>query len=256
MKNKGNKSARSYIAVVIILICALVFIFYLLESEKDKFKAKPMTEKVTKVTKTVQTQEGETTTTTILVDNNEGVTTPINVEPVSNFQSNLREIIGDLGFFGNYNVTTFYHGVEFTFKCTSYSEELGECSAGSALMKINDALYPLYTYNEEIDNYLLRGEDYYILLNDDFVLLYAGSTSASSGEARIFDNRGVQIGTLKNTLTSYKINDRIYNKLYPNIEDGIIYYYSCDNNTVVIKSSVLGNYDAQEILETIEGSCY
>ena len=72
MNDKGNKSARSYIAVVIILICALIFIFYLLESEKDKFKAKPMTEKVTKAVNTVQTQEGETTTTTILVDNNDG----------------------------------------------------------------------------------------------------------------------------------------------------------------------------------------
>ena len=32
MNDKGNKSDRSYIDVVIILICVIIFIFYLLKS--------------------------------------------------------------------------------------------------------------------------------------------------------------------------------------------------------------------------------
>lgn len=255
MNEKGKGNIGSYIAVVVILVCALIFIFYLLETEKTRLNAKPMTEEVTKTKETTTLSAGETTTTTIVVNNNEGVSTPINVEPVSNFDANLSDIIGDLGFFGNYNVTTFFHGVEFTFKCNNYDEPSGICSGGSALMKVNDALYPLYTYTDASSNFLLRGEDYYILLNDDMVLLYTSNIN-STGNARIFDLRGTQVGALNNTLTSYKLGESVMKKLYPNIEDNKIYYYSCNNNQVVVNSVELGNYEAVELLETIEGSCY
>lgn len=255
MNNKGKGNVRTYIAVVVILVCALIFIFYLLETEKARLNAKPMTNEVTKSTSTTALPVGETTTTTIAINNNIGVTKPINVEPVSNFQASLSEIIGDLGFFGDYNVTTFFHGVEFTFKCNNYDEASGLCNGGSALMKINDALYPLYTYNEEAGNFLLRGDDYYILLNDDLVMLYTSNVSLP-GDARIFDLRGTQMGTLRNTLTSYKVGSNLMKRLYPEMEDNRMYYYACINNQVVINSFELGNYDDLELLETIDGSCY
>lgn len=255
MNEKGKGNARSYIAVVVILVCALIFIFYLLETEKKRLNAKPMTEETVKMTSEVLLPEGETTTTTIAINNNEGVSTPINVEPVSNFEANLSDIIGDLGFFADYNVTTFFHGVEFTFKCNAYDEEAGICNGGSALMKVNDALFPLYTYNDDEGNFLLRGEDYYILLNDNMVMLYTSNVS-KTGNARIFDLRGTQIGTINDTLTSYKFGDKYLKNLYPNIEDNNIYYYSCRNNQVVINSVELGNYENVEVLETVEGSCY
>lgn len=255
MNKKGKSSIRSYIAVVVILVCALIFIFYLLETEKNRLNAKPMTEENVKSTGVLEIPEGETTSTTIAIDHNEGVSKPINVEPVSNFDASLKDIIGDLGFFGDYNVTTFYHGVEFTFKCNNYNEESGICSGGSGLMKVNDALYPLYTYENENYNYLLRGDDFYIRLDDSMVLLYT-SNITSVGDARIFDLRGTQLGTLNNTLTSYKLGTSVLNKLYPNVEDNKIYYYACVNNQVVVNYVELGNYDAINQLEVIEGSCY
>lgn len=256
MKEKGKSNLRTYIAVVVILVSALIFIFYLLETEKARLEAKPMTEAPTKSTIKTTTSEGETTsTTTIAVYNNEGVTTPINVEPVSNFEASLSDIISNLSFFADYNVTTFYHGVEFTFKCTDYDTSTGICTGGSGLMKVNDALYPLYTYNESSGNFLLRGDDYYILLNDDMVILYT-SNVGMTGTSRIFDLRGIQVGTINNTLTSYKYKDKTFKRLYPNIEDGRIYYYSCVNNQVVINSAPLGEYDNVEFYESVEGSCF
>lgn len=257
MNNKGKGNVRSYIAVVIILVSALIFMFYLLNSEKERLNAKPMTEGTTKTNEVINNEnEDITTTTTIAIDNNEGVITPINIEPVSNFSSSLDEIIGDLGFFGDYNVTTFYHGVELTFKCTNYTEESGVCSAGSALMKVNDALYPLYTYDNSLDNYLLRGEDYYIVLNDDMVMLYTTHSGVSAGSARIFDLRGIQVGTLNSTLLGYKLGDNYHSRLYPNFEDGRIYYYSCDNNLVSVKYAEINNYANTQVLESVEGTCY
>lgn len=249
MNNKGYGSHKSYIAVIVILICALIFIFYLLNTEKKRVMSKPITEGVKETQKIDNSYEEETTTTTVAVDHNEGVTGPINVEPVSNFKSGLDEIIGDLSFFEDYNVTTYYHGVEFTFRCSDFDPSSYKCVGGSALMRVNNALYPLYTYTRDEDNYLLRGKDYYIELNDDMVILYTNK------ESRIFDLAGNQVGTIRNTLTSYNYNGKVFNKMYPNYEDGKIYYYACENNQVVISSADVNNYDNVETLETVEASC-
>lgn len=64
MNEKGKGNIGSYIAVVVILVCALIFIFYLLETEKTRLNAKPMTEEVTKTKETTTLSAGETTTTT------------------------------------------------------------------------------------------------------------------------------------------------------------------------------------------------
>lgn len=249
MNNKGYGSARSYIAVIVILICALIFIFYLLNTEKKRVMSKPMTEGERKTLKTEEINNGETTTTTVAIDHNEGVTGPVNIEPVSNFATNLEEIISNLTFFENYNVTTYYHGVEFTFRCNNFDGTSDKCTGGSALMRVNNNLYPLYTYNNVEDNYLLRGEDYYIELNDSMVILYTNK------ESRIFDLFGNQVGTLKNTITSYNYNGKIFNKIYPNYEDDKIYYYTCVNGQAVINSADVNNYENVEILETVEASC-
>lgn len=253
--NKKGASIKSYIILILILLIALIFIFYLLVSEKSSRKAKPMTENKQSETTTIN-KDDQTTTTTLVIDNNTENTTPINVEEVSNFGAPLSEIIKSLDLYGDYNITTYYHGVEFDFKCTKYDEEQYTCTQGSALMKINDALYPLFTYSNESDNFLLRASDFYILLNDELVLFVTNSLETKDGIIRIFDRNGVSKGTLKNTLISYVYEDYFLDNLYPNIQDNKIYYYACENNNVLIKYADLGNYSNTHILQRVEGTCY
>ncbi|MCH5167103.1 MAG: hypothetical protein J1F35_04335 [Erysipelotrichales bacterium] len=254
--NKKGSSIKSYIFLIVVLILALFFIFYLLNSEKEDRKPKPMTNKVEATTKESKSEENGTTTTTVVVDNNEDSTIPINIESVSNFKASLDDITYGLVFINNYSITTYFHGVEFTFKCTNFDEGQKKCLDGSALMKVDNALYPLYTYSNDTENYLLRGYDYYIILNDDMVILYTSNSGVSAGDARIFDRNGNSIGKLTNTLSSYVYEGVLYKKIYPNIEENTIYYYSCENNQVVIKSAELGSNANEQILETVEGSCY
>ena len=252
--NKKGSSIKSYIFIIVVLLLALVFIFYLLNSEKEDRKPKPMTNKTEIPTKESNTEDN--TTTTVVVDNNEESSIPINIESVSNFKASLADITDGLAFINNYSVTTYFHGVEFTFKCTNFDEGQKKCLDGSGLMKVNNALYPLYTYSNDTENYLLRGEDYYIILNDDTVILYTSNSGVNAGDARIFDRNGNSIGKLNNTLTPYVFEGVLYKKTYPNIQDNTIYYYSCENNQVVIKSRELGNNANEQIIQSVEGSCY
>ena len=254
MNNKGV-NIKSCIILAVILLIALFFVFYLLNTEKNNMKARPIREETTSTT-IKKLNNDETTSTTIAIDNNVEISTPVNVEDVSNFASSLSDIIKDLSFFDNYSITTFYHGVEFNFNCTNYDIDKGECLEGSGLMKVDNALYPLYTYTNSNDNYLLRSDDYYILLNDDFVLLLTSNSKTSKGSARIFDRNGVSIGNLSDTLTSYIYQGELYSRLYPNIQDNKLYYYACSNNQVFIKYIDLGNYGNDQILERVEGTCY
>ena len=246
MNKKGN-NIKSYIALVVILLAALVFIFYLLDSEKNNRKAKPISDNNTTVSTTTNKESDETTTTTIAVDNNTEVSTPAGP---------LSDVIENLSFIGNYSITTYYHGVEFDFNCTNYDINSDSCLEGSALMKVNDLLYPLYTYDNESDNYLLRGDDYYISLDDNIVLLYTSNSGVSVGSARVFDRSGMSLGTLTNTLTSYVYNNNLHTKMYPNFEDNRIYYYACENNRVAVKYAEVNDYNNSHVLEYVEGSCY
>lgn len=255
MNKKGN-NIKSYVILVIILLAALIFIFYLLDSEKKNRQAKPITEETNSASLDKNSDKDKTTSTTILVDNNKETNVTVNVEKVSNFAASLSDIIGNTIFSNDYDITTYFHGVEFDFKCTNFDEEANTCTSGSALMKVEDVLYPLYTYSNDQNNYLRRSDDYYIILNDELVILYTSYSGVSTGNARIFDRSGKQITTLQNTLTSYLYKDKLYTKIYPNIKENTFYYYSCSNNHVLIKYTELSDLAKQAILESVEGSCY
>lgn len=254
MNKKGN-NIKSYIILVIILLVALAFIFYLLDSEKKNRQATPIT-KGTNNANLDKSSKEKTTSTTIMIDNNREPNVSVSVEKVSNFAASLSDIIGNTIFSNDYDITTYFHGVEFDFKCTNFDNDANACTSGSALMKADDALYPLYTYSNDKDNYLKRSDDYYIILNDDVVILYTSYPGVSSGNARIFNRSGMQIATLEDTLSSYVFNSKLYTKIYPNIEENTLYYYSCSNNKVLIKYAKLDDLSKQEILESVEGSCY
>ncbi len=242
MNDAGNRSLKSYIVVVVILILAIVFILWMLNLVKRDMQAKPMRDNA-------NTTEEVTTTNR---DENEVSST----EPVSNFFASLMDIIDGLNFFENYDVTTYYHGVKFNFKCGAYDIETSTCLEGSGLMAIDDALYPLFTYTNQSDNFLLRGNDFYIILVDDFVYLLDNNAAVSPGSIRVFNRMGQSVATIDNAISAYKNNGVILEKLYPSIESNQLYYYACVNNSVVINSVDIGDFKRIQRIESVEGICY
>lgn len=254
MNKEGKSNKNNYIAILIILICALIFVFYLLNMAKPEKKAKPMT---TKSTTTGVIWDGEEVTTQVVIDNNNiDSTMPAVIEEVSSFNASLYEIISNLSFYGNYDLTTYYHGVEFNFKCTNYDTDADRCHEGSAVMKENNVLYPLFTYSNENDNYLNKGEDFYIFFGDDLVVLVDNYVGVYSGKARFFDRKGKIHGLINNVITGYKHGDDLYRRIYPNIEDNRFYYYSCNKGTVDISSVGLNDFKDIVIEEAVEGTCF
>ncbi len=258
MNNRGNKIGN-YIAVAIILVCALVFIIYFLNTNNNNKKGQPLTSTTTmEVVSSDVDDDVETTTTQVIIDNNNNNTENNNtivLDEVSNFDSSLYTIVSSLPLYGDYDVTTYYHGVEFDFKCTNYDVVSNKCLEGSALMKENNVLYPLYTYTNENDNYFTRGDDFYIHFSDDLVVLVNNYVGVYSGEARLFDRKGNTLGSLTNVITGYELNGNVYKKIYPNIEEGRIYYYTCNNGSVNISSSPLDNLSSVQIEEAVSGTC-
>lgn len=211
---------------------------------------------MTTITTTTSYSENDSQVTTqVVIDNNEENKKPVKLEEVSNFSASLNQIIDTLSFLGNYDLTTYYHGVEFNFKCTNYDTNNDNCIEGSALMKENNSLYPLFTYSNDNDNYFKNGKDFYIYFSDDLVVLVNNYVGVYSGNARFFDRKGNALGSVANVITGYKYGDTLYQGIYPNIEDGRFYYYSCNKGVVNISSVGIGNYKDVIFEEGVEGTC-
>lgn len=254
MNKEGKSNKKNYIAVFIVLVAALIFVFYLLNLAKPEKKAKPMT---TQSTTSGVVSENDVTSQ-VVVDNNSNNTeikTPVVIEEISSFSASLYDIISNLSFYSNYDLTTYYHGVEFNFKCTNYDANTDKCHEGSALMKENNVLYPLFTYSNDNDNYFNNGKDFYIYFGDDLVVLVNNYVGVYVGNARFFDRNGSSLGSVSNVITGYKYGDNLFRGLYPNIEDNRFYYYSCNNGSVNISSVGIGNYKDLVIEEAIDGTC-
>lgn len=251
MNNKGVSNKKNYIAVLIVLIAGLIFVFYLMSTTKPEKKAKPMTTKST----TVEAFEGEIITTQIVIDNNEENKSSVIVEDVSNFNASLYDIISNLSFHGNYDLTTYYHGVEFNFKCTNFDTNTNNCIEGSAVMKENNVLYPLFTYSNENENYFKKGKDFYIYFNEDLVVLVNNYVGVYSGNARFFNRKGSSLGTINKVITGYKYKDNLFQGIYPNIENNRFYYYSCEDGSVNISSVSLDNFKNIVVEEIVDGTC-
>lgn len=252
MNKEGKSNKKNYVAVFAVLVLSLIFVTCMLNMFKPEKKAKPMT---TEATTTIAIDEENSTTTQVIIDNNEENKPPVNVESVSNFDSSLYEIISSLSFYGNYDLTTYYHGVEFNFKCTNYNTDTDECLEGSALMKESNVLYPLFTYSNENDNYFNNSKDFYISFSDNMVVLVNNYVGVYAGTARFFDRKGNNLGTVNNVITGYKYGDNLFRGIYPNIEDNRFYYYYCNNGVVNISSVGLGNYKDIIVEEAVDGTC-
>lgn len=251
MNNKGN--IKSYIAVSFILLMSLVLVFYMLNSAKKEQKAKPITSSNIISNKKDKTDDVKIETS----DKGENtVNDDIKLE-VYNFETTLGTISDRLNIFGDYKEMTIYNGVKFNFNCVVYDEESFTCIEGSALMNVDDALIPLFTYSNPTDNYFLRSDNYYIILNDDFIILSYSVIGVSSGELRIYDRKGNLLKQVNNVVLGFKKNGEIKNNIYPSINNNALYFNTCENNNVVNNSIDFNNINNVLRNKVINGvSCY
>lgn len=252
MNKKGAKN--SYIIMIIIFIVILVLLFVLLELSKNSLSDDEPTIDPTDPISTSSTSTTSTTssiTTTQNQQNNQGNSEVVQVE---NFSASLEQIANGLLFMGNYSVETNYSGVNFLFKCDEYDEESVECISGSATMSVNDITIPLYSYNSEGTNYLENVNDYYIILNDNYVVTTYNIAGSQVGEAKIYDRSGKLLETVDNVITGYMMNGKLYERLFPNITDNLYYFYSCSNNRVTISSINLDDNYRRNVEESVDGA--
>ena len=185
--------------------------------------------------------------------NNNKVTNTKNVDntTVKNFNASLADILYGKALSGNYNIETIYMGAKFNFNCTDYREN--KCNSGSALLTIGNTLLPLYTYDNEDDNYYNYASDYYIIVNDNNIILTENHVGNRAGTIKIYDKNGNKLSEIKKVITGYKSNDELINQLYPNIKNDKLYYYICDNNQVYSNSVSINNTSVVETNKKVNG---
>lgn len=268
MNDKGKSSFRSYIALIILMFGALVFIFYLLITAANERKSKPLqkvttTTITTRATTTSEVDKPNTTTTRItttkkLTIEEEVESIPDKDEPVivTNFSASLNAITEGYAFDRDYSVELRYSGAKFNFNCTNFDKITSKCVSGSGLMDAGTALIPLYTYDNEEYNYLTRLKDYHITINDEYIILSYAYSFKESGKVKIYDRNGKFIIELDNLILSYKLNEKENIGLYPSITNNTIYYYTCTNNNVSVIGYDLTNSQSIGVVEVIPGVCY
>lgn len=232
---KSNKSStKTYIILFIILLVAMIGIIFMLNMAKNTKKVTPL--------------KNDNTTTT-----EEKKDAPI---AVTNFVAPLADIIGDNRFLNNYKEEILHSGVVFNFNCTSYDEEKNECIEGSGLMNIGTVLIPLFTYKNEQENYLKRADDYYIIVNDDYIILGSNEAGVKKGIAKVYSRDGKFKYNIENFITGYKEEKKLYKGLYPKIDDNKITYYACESGRVKVLSLDFGKPEEINYIEDIEkASC-
>lgn len=227
--NGVKKVSVSIIAAIIILIIAAILSIILINySNKLENNNK----------KTIfKNSDVETTTTTNInsqdnanQDNTSGDTVDAGNYVVSNFSASLSDILNGVTPNGDYSYNTIYSGARFDFNCTNYDTNSNTCTKGSGLMTTSNAVIPLYTYDNENDNYLNKSDDYYIIVTDDNIILLMNS------EAKVYDKSGNYITSVYNIIYNYKYGDEDINLNYPFFtKDNKFDYYTCDNGIVHIK---------------------
>ncbi|HQC83362.1 MAG TPA: hypothetical protein PLB45_00615 [Bacilli bacterium] len=247
---KNNKIKMTYIVAIIIMIIGVIGMILIL-----KLLGSNKTAKVTSIT--------ESTTTSVLSTTSESITTTINEEDaqtthlvVTNFSAPLSTIIGGYSFDGDYKVTKYFSGARFDFNCTSYDEASSTCVSGSGLMDVGTASIVLYTYDNNTSNYLNMSDYYYIIVNDNNIILTLDK-NGSSGMMKIYNRNGEFISNVENVTTTYKVNDELIDGNYPSINesDSLLYYYACDGSSVKIRGVNLTNPSNVNYTEDVDGIC-
>ncbi len=212
---KESKKINVYSSTATFVIFSLIlagsifgmFMFIKLMGENTKFEE----EKPTTTTKVVET-------TKELIPND---------SPVS-YVTTLKDVIMDKKFDGNYSLSIDYQNTNYYFKCTNYDEEKKDCISGIALLQYNNNAIPLYVFNESINDFARNNKDFYIIVEEDYVVFtYDGTTE-------VYTSKGEEHTILNNVLTSFKGTDDLvlYKDKYPVLNNNNLEYYLCDTNTV------------------------
>lgn len=252
MNNKGL--SKSMVMILIILGVGIVSLIFILSLSKNGNRANPMRGNYDDPVE--ETTKGQVTTKAGESGNNTDPTTG-EIIVAKNFNAPLSDIIVGNNFDGNYAVSLYFSGARFDFTCTSYNEETSHCDNGSAIMNIGTTILPIFTYSDEYSNYLLRPEDFYIILNDTNVVLVENYVGVKAGTAKFYDRKGTLQHTVNDVLTGYRDDGLLSNELYPNIAKNEFNYYTCDNNQVKIKARNISNIDEVTYEEIVENAtCY
>lgn len=248
---KGNKLKGGYLLAIIILAVGLLAMALMLRYAKSFEKAKVTS--ISASTTSSTTRYEDITTDALPDENNDNKVT----YDVKNFKASLADILYYNPLIGNYKLELVYKGAGFSFTCGKYDSDNSKCVSGSATMNTGKAILPLYTYEKDEDDYTSRLTDYYIIVNDNYIILTFSNTGKKAGLIKIYDKEGNFKGELKDVITGYYEGEELINQLYPNIKDGYIYYYYCSNNNVKARGAELTNLNNTLHDEAISNSrCY
>ena len=255
---KGNKLSTSTIVAIIILLISAVSMFLLLNLTAKSQKAR--TNNFNQITSTdllTTTNEADIVVDELPQEENEE--TPQQEIKAVNFSSSIKDILSGYEEIGDYKIELVYNGALFNFNCTSYDQDTNTCKSGSALMNTGSAVLPLYSYDKEEDNYYNHPEDFYIIIKDDNIIITTNTAGKKAGSIKIYDSKGNIKHEIPNVITGFIESEVLDNEYYPNIseEDGNMYYYVCDNNTVKINGVSFNDLKTNIRDEVVPGTrCY
>ena len=237
-----NKMSAGLLFSIVMLIVSVGVMFVLLNMSSSLRGAKPNNMKTTSLSD-------------IKVDElppQEGQEDKLNVK---NFSASLADILYGKELSGNYKVETSYQGAKFNFNCTKMDGEA--CVSGSALMNVGTAILPLYSFDKEEDNYYNHQGDYYIIVNDNNIILTNNYAGKSAGKIKIYDRQGNKLSEINNVITGYISNNILEDQLYPSLNNHELKYYTCMNNQVFKTGVNIDNPGVVLLNEKVKGiKCY
>ena len=218
----GFNTTASFVLFSLILLASIIgmFMFVKLMGEHTEY-----------------TNNEETTTTTTTVEATTNAPSESEEESVS-YVAKLSDIIGNNSIENDYSLSIDYQGTNYYFKCTNYDDIKKVCNSGLGLLQYNKTSIPLYTFSDSEKDYLTNGEDFYIIVNGNYVVFTYRENS------KVYTANGEQYLELNNIITSYEVSDNknsAINNAYPSISDNTLYYYICDTNTVFKRGLSLEN---------------
>ena len=221
---KANNSTGSFVLLFVFFLGSIVFMLgflHLLSIKKNM-----------EDTSNISTTD---VTTKKIVD---PVVTTTKEVGLIKFDASLARILSDTELVGKYNTEVGYEDARFIFKCATYNEADKTCVSGSASMIVNDDItINLYIFGSSNYDYSIRPNDYYIIVQDDYIIISMNKAGIEPGIMKIYNRKGKNLKDIKNYISGYLSNDHITNMQYPVYEDNKVTMHYCDKN-VVHKSTI------------------
>lgn len=244
MNKKGI--SPSIIVAICFLFISLIVVFLILNYSKSLRKAN--------VNKNSNATH-EAITTTLNVDNKDDNSNNLDnrdndEDKIKNFNTTFSNIIENRIPYEDYAYEIKYNGIIFNVNCTNYDKDNKVCKEGSALMNLgNNILIPLYTYKNDSDNYMLKSNKLYIIVNDNNIIL------SYEKNIKIYDRNGKFLSDINNTITEYDFYGDNIEELYPMIDsDNNINYYICNNGVASLVTANINTSNNILYSQVIDGS--